>query len=62
MVQHQGYKIAIKSKNYTLLAKIVMKMAKHICIFCSFVLLTGTKSWNIKMPSRFDGASFITYR
>ena len=54
-------KLQSNVKTIVIIRKNVEKMAKQICIFCSFVLLTGTKSWNIKMPSRFDGASFITW-
>ena len=57
-------KLQSNVKTIVIIRKNVKKMARHICIFCSFLLLTGTKFWcqfwYIKMPSRFDGASFIT--
>ena len=57
-------KLQSNVKTIVIIRKNVEKMARQICIFCSFVLLTGTKFWcqfwYIKMPSRFDGPSFIT--
>lgn len=58
-------KLQSNVKTIVIIRKNVEKMARQICIFCSFVLLTGTKFWcqfwYIKMPSLFDGPSFITW-